>query len=108
MEEKIRELKQVIISGYTYADIELETHDIGDIQYRCENLMLEYGKVIYACREFHKDGTEHEGATIIYDNTAAFLKAKITDIINIIHSAYYYNVRRYSEYESELLLDGDE
>lgn len=93
MEEKIRELKQVIISGYTYADIELETHDIGDIQYRCENLMLEYGKVIYACREFHKDGTEHEGAAVIYDNTATFLKAKIKDIINMINSAYFYNVR---------------
>lgn len=108
MEDKIKELKRDIINGYTYDDLELETHDIGDIQYRCENLMLEYGKVIYACHEFHKDGTEYEGAAIIYDNTAAFLKAKIKDIINMINSAYYYNVRRYSEYESELLLNRDE
>ena len=97
MEEKIRELKRDIISGYTNVGIELETHDTNEIQYRCENLILEYGKVIYACREFHKDGTELEGAAIIYDHAAAFLKAKIIDIINIINSAYYYNVREVEE-----------
>lgn len=108
MKNKIKELKRDIINGYTYDDIELETHDIGDIQYRCENLILENGKILYACREFCKDGTEFEGAAIIYNDVPAFLKAKLNDIINMINSAYYYNVRRYSEYESELLLDGDE
>ena len=108
MEDKIKELKRDIISGYAYDDIEIETHDLNDIQYRCENLILEDGKVLYACRELCKDGTEYEGATIIYDNIAAFLKAKLNDIINMINSAYYYNVRRYSEYESELLLNRDE
>lgn len=93
MEDKIKELKQIIISGYTYADIELEKYDVGDIQYRCENLILENGKVLYACRELSVDGTEFEGAAIIYNDVAAFLKAKIKDIINMINSAYYYNVR---------------
>lgn len=93
MEEKIRELKQVIISGYAYDDIEIETHDLNGIQYRCENLILEDGKVLYACREYRADGTELEGAAIIYNDVAAFLKAKIKDIINMINSAYFYNVR---------------
>lgn len=97
MKNKIKELKRDIINGYTYDDIELETHDIGDIQCRCENLILENGKVLYACREFCKDGTELEGTAIIYNDVATFLKAKIKDIINMINSAYYYNVREVSE-----------
>lgn len=97
MEDKIKELKQIIISGYTYADIELETHDIGNNQYRCENLILENGKVLYACREYRADGTELEGAAIIYNDVAAFLKAKIKDIMCLINSAYCYNVREVSE-----------
>ena len=66
MENKIRELKRDIINGYTYDNLELETHDIGNTQYRCENLILENGKVLYSCHDYNADGTELEGAAIIY------------------------------------------
>lgn len=92
MENKIKELKRDIINGWTYDNLELETHDIGITQYRCENLILENGKVLYACREYRADGTEFEGAVIIYNDVTAFLKAKIKDIMCLINSAYYYNV----------------
>lgn len=97
MEEKIRELKRDIISGYTYDDLEFETYDQREIPYRCENLILVNGGIVYSCHEFRKDGTEHEGAAIIYDNTVAFLKAKIKDIIRKINSTYCYNVREVEE-----------
>lgn len=97
MEDKIKELKRDIINGYTYDDVELETHDLNETQYRCENLILENGKILYACRELRKNNTELEGAVIIYESTTEFLKAKTKDIINMINSAYYYNVREVEE-----------
>ena len=93
MEDKIKELKRDIINGYTYDDLELETHDLNEIQYRCENLILENGKIIYSCYESRTDGTEYEGTVIIYYNINEFLKAKIKDIVTMINSAYFYNIR---------------
>lgn len=92
MEEKIKELKRDIINGYTYEALEIESHNANGILYRNENLILENGKIIYSCYEHHENGSEYEGANLIYYNVNEFLKTKIKDIITTINSAYYYNV----------------
>lgn len=98
MEELIKELKRDIISGSTYVDLEKESHDINDINYRNEHLLFEDGKIAYYCMDVIKDNTTREGGSVIYDGPETFLKASIKEIIQSINACYCYNV---TEVENE-------
>lgn len=91
--EAIKEMKRDIINGFEYRDIEVESHDVGDIQYRCENLIYEQGKIRYYCRQYYKNGTADSGGAIICESKEEFLKSPIKEIINQINASYFYNVR---------------
>lgn len=92
MEEKIKELKREIISGSTYIDLEFESWNIGDVDYRNEHLLLENNKIIYFCTDEINDGSTREGGSVISNSPETFLKTSIKEITQTINACYFYNV----------------